>query len=104
MVRAALDMVSACASVLATTNSTPSRPAVIILLTALPPAPPTPNTVIRGFISRRSERSAMSAPQLHGKTDRYTALTYTPYDLPPLGAAPKWRTRLRGAIRRLIAR
>ena len=49
MVRGAFDMASACASVLATTKSTPCRPAVIMLLTALPPAPPTPNTVMRGF-------------------------------------------------------
>src|SRR5262244_1302468 len=54
MMRSALDMVSACASVLATTKSTPCSPAVIMLLTALPPAPPTPNTVIRGFSSRIS--------------------------------------------------
>jgi len=40
--RSAFDMVSACASVLATTKSTPCSPAVIMLLTALPPAPPTP--------------------------------------------------------------
>src|SRR5215470_6993804 len=52
--RSALELVSACASVLATTNSTPCSPAVIMLLTALPPAPPTPNTVIRGFSSRMS--------------------------------------------------
>ena len=52
--RCAFDMVSACASVLATTKSTPSSPAVIMLLTALPPAPPTPNTVIRGRSSRMS--------------------------------------------------
>ena len=51
MMRCAFDMVSACASVLATTKSTPCNPAVIMLLTALPPAPPTPNTVIRGFNS-----------------------------------------------------
>src|SRR5262249_10274623 len=50
----ALDMVSACASVLATTKSTPCRPTAIMLLTALPPAPPTPNTVMRAFISRMS--------------------------------------------------
>ena len=36
--------VSAWASVLATTNSTPRSPAVIMLLTALPPPPPTPKT------------------------------------------------------------
>src|SRR5262245_7727605 len=54
MMRSALDMVSACASVLATTKSQPTRPAVIMLLTALPPAPPTPNTVIRGLSSRIS--------------------------------------------------
>ena len=51
MRRSALDMVRACASVFATTNSTPRKPAVIMLLTALPPPPPTPNTVIRGFSS-----------------------------------------------------
>src|SRR6185503_7227035 len=45
---------SACASVFATTKSTPKSPASIMLLTALPPAPPTPNTVIRGFNSRTS--------------------------------------------------
>src|SRR6266481_937430 len=54
MMRCAFDIVSACASVLATTKSTPCNPAVIMLLTALPPAPPTPNTVIRGFNSRMS--------------------------------------------------
>src|SRR5262249_30170555 len=54
MMRSALDMVSACASVLATTKSQPTRPAVIMLLTALPPAPPTPNTVIRGLSSLMS--------------------------------------------------
>src|SRR6266498_4952793 len=54
MMRSALEMVSACASVLATTKSQPTRPAVIMLLTALPPAPPTPNTVIRGLSSRMS--------------------------------------------------
>src|ERR1044072_4505662 len=32
-------------------NSTPSRAALIMLLTAFPPAPPTPITVIRGLIS-----------------------------------------------------
>src|SRR5690606_33884600 len=47
--RSALDVVRACASVLATTNSTPFRPAEIMLLTALPPPPPTPNAVMRGL-------------------------------------------------------
>ena len=45
---AATELFSACASVLATTNSTPSISAFIILPIALPPAPPTPNTVMRG--------------------------------------------------------
>src|ERR1044071_3241206 len=54
MMRSAFDMVSACASVLATTNSQPWSPLVIMLLTALPPAPPVPNTVIRGLSSRMS--------------------------------------------------
>ena len=52
MRRSAFELVSACASVLATTKSTPSRPAATILLTALPPAPPTPNTTMRGLSSR----------------------------------------------------
>src|SRR5215468_8041263 len=54
MMRSAFDSVSAWASVLATTKSTPCSPALIMLLTALPPAPPTPNTVIRGFNSLMS--------------------------------------------------
>ena len=45
-IRWAFDDVSACASVFATTNSTPSRPDSIMLFTAFPPAPPTPNTVM----------------------------------------------------------
>src|SRR3954471_23478203 len=59
--RCAFDMVSACASVLATTKSTPCSPAVIMLLTALPPAPPTPKTVIRGFSSLMSGGVRLSA-------------------------------------------
>src|ERR1700730_3229057 len=54
MMRSAFDRVSACASVLATTKSQPTNPAVIMLLTAFPPAPPTPNTVIRGLSSLMS--------------------------------------------------
>src|SRR6185437_2249415 len=42
---------SCCASVLATTNSTPCRFALIMLSTALVPPPPTPITVIRGVKS-----------------------------------------------------
>jgi hypothetical protein len=47
---AAVEVSSACASVLATMKSTPLNPAAIMLLTALPPAPPTPITAIRGFM------------------------------------------------------
>src|SRR5262249_19058760 len=54
MMRSDFDIASACASVLATTKSHPTRPAVIMLLTALPPAPPTPKTVMRGLSSRMS--------------------------------------------------
>ena len=46
-----LSPANACASVLATTKSTPWSSLEIMLLTALPPAPPTPRTVIRGFRS-----------------------------------------------------
>src|SRR5258708_6059076 len=71
--RCALDMVSACASVLATTKSTPCSPAVIMLLTALPPAPPTPNTVIRGFsslISGTLRLMVMIASRLRARLSR----------------------------------
>ena len=54
MMRSALELVSAWASVLATMKSTPTRPETIILLTALPPAPPTPQTMMRGFNSLSS--------------------------------------------------
>src|SRR4029078_3084711 len=54
MRRSADKLAKACASVLATTNSTPFRPRSIMLLTALPPAPPTPKTVMRGLSSVRS--------------------------------------------------
>src|SRR5512139_1906714 len=54
MRRSAVELAKACASVLATTNSTPLRPHSIMLLTALPPAPPTPNTVMRGLSSVKS--------------------------------------------------
>ena len=54
--RSALDACSAWLSVFATTNSTPSKPPEIMLLTALPPPPPTPNTVMRGFSSVISGR------------------------------------------------
>src|SRR5688572_30597628 len=51
---------SACASVLATMKSTPSRPVAIMLLTALHPAPPTPMTVSFGLSSERSNCTAIS--------------------------------------------
>src|ERR1700691_1973473 len=54
MTRSAREEVSACASVLATTKSTPISPETIMLLTALPPAPPMPHTIMRGFNSRSS--------------------------------------------------
>src|SRR3972149_5784021 len=87
--RSALDSVSACAAVLATTKSTPCRPAVIMLLTALPPAPPTPNTVIRGFISRMSgifRLMVMFASLLHGQ--QADARTPSKETGPPPG--PSW--------------
>src|SRR5262249_41152662 len=42
----ARDICSACRSVFATMNSTPSTPAQIMRLTAFPPPPPTPITLI----------------------------------------------------------
>src|SRR6185503_19641459 len=47
---------SACKSVLATMNSTPSRPVRTMRLTALPPPPPTPMTLMRAP-SRRASSS-----------------------------------------------
>src|SRR6478609_6111165 len=81
-----LDMVSACASVLATTNSTPCRRAAFMLLTALPPAPPTPNTVMRAFISRISAMLVMVASRLHEKAgnERTWVVTHKPCGLLPL--------------------
>src|SRR4051812_24030914 len=61
MMRGAFEIVSAGASVLATTKSTPCNPAVIMLLTALPPAPPTPKTVMRGLSSLMSGGVRLSA-------------------------------------------
>ncbi|POF61599.1 hypothetical protein KMAL_27910 [Novacetimonas maltaceti] len=51
MRRSALLWDSCCASVLATTNSTPCSCMLIMLSTALVPPPPTPNTVMRGVKS-----------------------------------------------------
>src|SRR5204863_10134662 len=53
--RAAGELRSDWASVLATTKSTPRTPPRIRLATALPPAPPTPTTLIRGRSSSSSE-------------------------------------------------
>ena len=67
----ALERVSACASVLATTNSTPWRLASIMLLTAFPPAPPTPITTIRGVNSTAMANLDPHVPTLpaHGAPD-----------------------------------
>ena len=51
MRRSAGELLSACASVLATMKSTPSTEAAIMFAMALPPAPPTPITAMRGFSS-----------------------------------------------------
>src|SRR5450759_1294616 len=83
MMRSAFDMVSACASVLAMTKSTPCRPAAIMLLTALPPAPPTPNTIMRAFISRMSVMLVMFASRLleQAGNERTWVVTYKPCGL-----------------------
>src|SRR5262245_66516480 len=79
----ALDLVSAWASVLATTKSTPCKPAAIMLLTALPPAPPTPNTLIRAFISRISVMLVMLVSRWHERAghERTWVITYKPCGL-----------------------
>ena len=68
--RSAFESARACASVLATTNSTPSRPALIILLTAFPPAPPTPITTMRGLSSTafgRERLIGITLPDSYGQ-------------------------------------
>ena len=54
--RSDVEVLSACASVLATMKSTPCTSARIMFATALPPAPPTPMTLIRGRSSSTSGR------------------------------------------------
>ena len=51
------EALSACASVLATMNSTPWTSERIMLAMALPPAPPTPMTLILGRSSSTSGRT-----------------------------------------------
>ena len=53
----AFDLDSACASVLAEMNSTPSRFSSIMRFTALPPAPPTPITLIIADLRGASSNS-----------------------------------------------
>src|SRR4051794_37575229 len=99
MMRSAFDMVSAWASVLATTKSTPTSPLVIMLLTALPPAPPHPNTVIRGFSSRMSgifRLMVMVASSLRGACHPSCALGARRTLTPPgrTGPPPAWSSFL----------
>ena len=53
---------SACRSVLATMNSTPSRPPCTMRLTALLPPPPTPMTLMRAPVCASSSRRSRSGP------------------------------------------
>jgi cell division protein FtsZ len=66
MRRSASEALRACASVLATTKSTPWTSARIMLAMALPPAPPTPITLMRGRSSSTSGRmkSMLMSPNL----------------------------------------
>jgi len=91
MMRLALDMVSACASVLATIKSTPCSPDTIMLLIALPPAPPTPNTIMRAFISRMSVMSVISASRFvrPARSERIRMATDGPCDPLPLSPQPE---------------
>src|SRR6476646_5971793 len=84
MTRLAIDMLSACASVLATMKSTPCSPAAIILLMALPPAPPTPNTTMRAFISRISVVLVMFASWRSDRNEGARFATCMPCGLLPL--------------------
>src|SRR5262245_13863049 len=43
-------------------NSTPGKPALIIVFTALPPPPPTPTTLIRAPNSELSSNSIIASP------------------------------------------
>ena len=68
------DFDKACASVLAATNSTPDKPACIMLLIALPPAPPTPKTVILGFSSFSSGTLKFKTMNLSSYIQSYSFL------------------------------
>ena len=59
---------SACVSVLAAMNSTPSRPLWIIVLSALPPPPPTPTTLMRACISSPMSVNSMFRPMIASQT------------------------------------
>src|SRR5918994_224110 len=63
---------SACRSVLATMNSTPSKPAWTMRLTALPPPPPTPITLMRAPARRSSSsisRNSFGWPSTRSRTN-----------------------------------
>ena len=82
---------SACRSVLATMNSTPSRPARTMRLTALPPPPPTPITLMRAparaSSSRRSRsRSSSSASSASVRVVGSRPSVMLPCELPAVGA------------------
>ncbi len=86
---------SACASVLAAMNSTPSRPLAIIVLSAFPPPPPTPMTLIRACSSASSANS-IEMP-ISSSSEMETFVSDQP--LTPLGsptrAESSFQTRLR---------
>src|SRR5260370_17603608 len=86
MMRLALEMLSACASVLAKIKATPCSRDTIMLLTALPPAPPTPKTIMRAFISRISVMLVISASRFvrQARNERIGIATYGPCDPLPL--------------------
>mmetsp|Transcript_38704 Transcript_38704/g.74204 ORF Transcript_38704/g.74204 Transcript_38704/m.74204 type:complete len:257 (-) Transcript_38704:16-786(-) len=61
----ASELSRACASVFTAQNSTPPRPELIILFTALPPPPPTPMTLMRASSMRRGGRRLSEFSRLH---------------------------------------
>src|SRR5262249_3604915 len=82
----ACDICSACRSVFATRNSTPSTLALIMRFTALPPPPPTPITLIFALLRGSSLKLMRISSVLPSPLP--FAIRYSPFEIQFL-----WRTR-----------